>query len=135
MDKTLSFMQFGSKEDARAALKRRATKNLIEAGRKARDPRMSLLATSMKLADFAMVKEKVQKMIDDLVLEKEEEIKRKNDCNTDIFENEKAIAAKTREKGLLENSIADMTTKIGNLKDEIATLEAEIADAHVDQRA
>merc|ERR1719482_1772952 len=108
---------------------------IIDAGHKARDPRMALLATNVKLADFAMVKEKVQKMIDDLGLEKEEEIKTKEDCNTNIFENEKAIAAKTREKALLENSIADMTTKRGNLKDEIATLEAEIADAHVDQKA
>merc|ERR1719174_1152780 len=74
-------------------------------------------------------------MVDDLVAEAKEEVKTKNDCNTDIFENEKAIAAKTREKALLENSIADMTTKRGNLKDAIATLEAEVADAHVDQKA
>merc|ERR1719169_347337 len=61
-------------------------------------------------------------MIDDLKAQKEEEIKTKDDCNTNIYENEVATTAN------LESA------KV-NLGDEIKALETETAAMHVDIKA
>merc|ERR550514_1179381 len=94
---------------------------------------MVALAVSMRagLDSFTTVKDKVNKMIDDLMAEKGEEIKTMDKCRKELKENTDSTEAANEQKADLQAAIDDLTNTIANLKDSIATLNQEIAETRV----
>merc|ERR1719473_815955 len=91
----------------RVSMQDLASQRVMKAAKKAKDPRLSALAVSMKLDAFAFVKEKVEAMISDLLAEKDEEIKKRDTCNADLHSNEQEQKMKYDEKADFQETIAD----------------------------
>merc|ERR1719261_227715 len=108
-----------------------ASKKLLKVAKKSNDPRLSTLAMSMKLDGFAVVKEKVQNMVDDLLAEKEEEIKFRDECTKNLHQNEMDQTAKYAEKDDLQANIDDLDNTLSTLKDEVASLKSQITESQI----
>merc|ERR1719460_384219 len=100
---------------------------MIATAKKIQDPRLSALAVGMKLDNFSMVKEKVQKMVDDLTKEKVTELKTRDECMANLKDNAADTAARNDEKRSLQTNMDDLTMAISNLKDDIANANNEIS--------
>jgi DNA repair exonuclease SbcCD ATPase subunit len=131
--KTLGFIQLSSKI-RRVSVKELASKKLMAAAKKANNPNMAAIAMSMKLDAFGMVKEKVQNMVDDLLAEKDEEIKFRDQCTADLHQNEMDQTAKYAEKDDLQASIDDLDNTLTTLKDEVAGLKQSITNAQIEMK-
>merc|ERR1719473_900387 len=88
----------------------------------------------MKLDAFGMVKEKVQNMIDDLLAQKDEEIKFRDQCTEDLHKNDVDQTAKYAEKDDVQATIDDLSNTLSNLKDEVATLKSEVTSAQIEMK-
>merc|ERR1719506_3664945 len=95
---------------------------------------MIALAATMKLNDFTGVKEKVNKMIEDLQKEKGEEEKFMAECEKNLKENDDAANAKNEERAALETNIDSLTMSTEKLTEEIATLKSEIAQTLMEMK-
>jgi len=107
------------------------SKLLAHAAQKAKDPELSLLAVKARQDAFKEVKANIQKMVDKLVKEKEDEIKKKDYCQVEILQNEHDTQAKTVEKNDLQAKIEDLKSSIHELATEIEALKAEVAELQV----
>jgi len=96
------------------------------------DPRLSMLAVHARLDAFTKVKKSIQDMIDQLVKEKEDEIKHKDFCVDELQTNEAETQAKDQIKNTLEEKIADLAESIVSLKKLQASLKAEITELQVE---
>jgi len=97
------------------------------------DPRLSALAVRLRSpqAAFDKVRKSIQDMIDQLVIEKEEMIKKKDFCVDNIQKNVADTANKQRQRDDHKYKIAGLTDEIKTLTKEIADLKAEIASSYV----
>jgi len=111
-----------------SAHRERFAKHLERVAKKSRDPRLSTLATSVRLDAFTDVKEKIQQMVDKLVAEKEDEIKHKDFCIDEFNKNSATTEELTRNKEKLEAQIADHTQSVADLTAAINQLNQEITD-------
>jgi len=93
-------------------------------------PRMQLstLAVAIGLDSFTKIKEAMDKMVADLKVEQEEEVKFKAHCTKELNLNEKQTYEKTEEKEDLEAKIAKLTKLIKKLTEEIAAANTQIAE-------
>merc|ERR1719238_1745409 len=133
MRNTMGFVQLSSKSK-RAAIRDQASSKVMAAAKAAHNPKVAYLAVSMKLADFGAVKQKVQNMIDDLVAEKAEEIKFKDECGENLHKNGMETTARKGEKEDLETAVADLEMQKANVKDELAVIDQEVAAMHIDMK-
>merc|ERR1719473_1789501 len=118
----------------RVSMQDLASQRVMKAAKKAKDPRLSALAVSMKLDAFSFVKEKVEAMISDLLAEKDEEIKKRDTCNADLHSNEQEQKMKYDEKADLENTIANLENTISGLNDELKVMNDEIDATRVEMK-
>merc|ERR1719436_547744 len=88
----------------------------------AKDPQLSVLATTVELDAFTRVKKAIDDMIAMLKVQQEDEVKKNDYCKAELQENE-MTTAKT------EDHKSDLETKIAELAEAIKALEAGIADA------
>merc|ERR1719198_1716622 len=93
-------------------------------------PRMQLstLAVTVGLDSFTKIKEAMDKMVAELKVEQEEEVKFKTYCTKELDLNEKQTYESTEQKEDLEALIAKLTKLIKTLGEEIASANAQIAD-------
>merc|ERR1719326_868174 len=93
-------------------------------------PRMQLstLAVSVGLDSFTKIKEAMDKMVSELKVEQEDEVKFKAYCTKELNLNEKETYEKTEQKEDLEALIAKRTKLIKKLKEEIADANNQIAE-------
>merc|ERR1719310_922441 len=120
-DKTLGFVQLGSQKSKRAML----AAKLHRVARATHDPRLSTLASRVRLDAFGKVKESLQSMIDNLLKEKEDEIKHKDFCIDSLNTNKKNTELKHREKADAIAKVDDHTTAMATLT---AAIEADKKD-------
>jgi chromosome segregation ATPase len=106
------------KYDAR----QKASKILLAAAQKARNPRLTALAQMSKIDFFSKVKAKIDTMVEALKQESKDEITDRDQCIAELNENEKLTAEKT-------DTRTDLTAKIADLKAQIETLTSDIAAA------
>lgn len=92
---------------------------------------LATLAVSTQLDSFTKVKAMMDKMVADLKVEQEEEVKFKANCETEFNTNEKTTFTKKEEKADLEAKIESLTKLIGTLGEEVATAKSSIADSEV----
>jgi len=134
MRKTMGFVQLKSTSRVRQELRAKAASTVMAAAKAAHNPKVALLAVSMKLADFTEVKAKVQKMIDDLVAEKAEEIKTKDKCKEDLHKNGMDTTARYGDKEDLETEVASLEMQKSTVADELKVISEEVAALHIDMK-
>jgi len=100
----------------------------------AHSPRLSAMASRVKLDAFTKVKKAIDDMITQLGKEKEDEIKHKDFCTDELNQNQLQTEKKTREKADLEAKIEDLELTIKTLTEQIAQLKAEIAELQVQMK-
>jgi hypothetical protein len=124
-----SFAQLSLQSSRRAA----GARILKEIAAKVRDPRLSALAVRVRSPQDAIdeVKDSIQDMIDKLVLEKEEEIKKKDYCVDNIATNERDTDDHSNQRDDHKYNIGELNAEIDTLTREIADLHAEIAATRV----
>merc|ERR1719310_2204264 len=126
--RTFNFVQVSSKSKAQQATRDSAAKVLFQAAKTLHSPRLSALASRVRLDAFTKVKAAIDEMIEALLKEKADEIKHKDFCTDALNTNERETELKQRDIDELEAKIADLTTTIDELTKSIATLTSEIAE-------
>merc|ERR1719265_1526037 len=86
------------------------------------------------LADFTEVKAKVQKMVDDLIAEKAQEIKTKDECRENLHKNGMATTARYGDKEDLETEVANLEMQKSTVADELKVISEEVAALHIDMK-
>merc|ERR1719281_166478 len=107
---------------------------LMEVAKRSGDPRLSTLAQQAKLDAFAKVKKSIQDMVDNLVKEKEDEIKHKDFCIEELNNNERDIEMKERDKADKKAKIDDLEVTIDELGKAMEQLKLEIAEMQVQMK-
>lgn len=130
--KTFNFMETAS--SASSLRRDEASKLLSQAGLKLHSPRLSNLASSVKLDAFTKVKKAIDDMIAELLQEKADEIKHKDFCTEEFNTNLLQTEDKTREKKDLIAQIEDLDMEIKALGEAIDKLKAEIKEMQVQMK-
>merc|ERR1719482_2576550 len=111
-----------------------ASKLLSAVASKTHNPRLSALATRVRLDAFKRVIKAIDDMIAQLLKDKEDEIKHKDYCIEGLNENEKETQKNEHEKKNVIQKIEDLTVEIDELAKAIETLKAEIAEMQVQMK-
>merc|ERR1719171_950531 len=93
--------------------------------------RLSTLAVSVQLDNFAKVKEAMDAMVKELKVEQQEEVEFKSYCNAEFDKNEKSTYEKTDLKEDLEGKMDMLTKQIKQLEEEIAAAKKQVADTEL----
>jgi septal ring factor EnvC (AmiA/AmiB activator) len=104
---------------------------LAAVAKKLNSPRLSTLATQVRLDAFTRVKKAIDDMIAQLLEEKADEIKHKDFCVDEFNTNQLQTEKKEREKQDLIAKIEDLEMTIKQLTEAIDGLKAEIAEMQV----
>jgi hypothetical protein len=107
---------------------------LMDASKRHHSPRLSAMASRVRLDAFTKVKKAIDDMITQLGKEKEDEIKHKDFCTDELNQNQLQTEKKEREKSDLEAKIEDLELTIKTLTEQIAQLKAEIAELQVQMK-
>jgi len=124
--KTLGFLQ--KKSSTTSNRQAEASKLLAALARKNNNPRLLQLSFTVKLDAFTKVKKAIDDMIQQLLKEKQDEIKLKDFCTESFYQNEMQVERKEREKEDLKKLIQDLEMTIDELTKAIETLKMEIAE-------
>merc|ERR1719343_1531867 len=108
-----------------------ASKVLKAAAAKLHSPRLSALATRVRLDAFERVKKAIDDMIAALLKEKDDEIKHKDFCVDELNENQLETEKKERDKSDTELLISELEAHIKKLSEEIEALKGEVAEAQL----
>jgi hypothetical protein len=123
-----SLLQASSRSKKQTSLREQAASVLFAAASKAADPKLSMLASSVRLDAFTRVKKAIDDMVAELMKEAEDEQKHQDFCVKELHENKASTAEKTHTKATTEARIEKIKGNIHKLTKNIETLEAEIAD-------
>merc|ERR1719146_12655 len=127
--KTFNFVQVSRESKLQYQDQRtKAATMLLAAAKKFSNPRLSTLATKVRLDAFTKVIESLDQMKAELKKEKEDDIKMKDFCVEALHENEMAQAMKARDIADLQAKIEQLATQIDELAKAIATLQTEVAE-------
>mmetsp|Transcript_29119 Transcript_29119/g.73550 ORF Transcript_29119/g.73550 Transcript_29119/m.73550 type:complete len:686 (-) Transcript_29119:215-2272(-) len=117
---------------SRGSSKAQASQWLATAARRLSSPRLSLLATRVRLDAFTKVKAAINEMIAQLGKEKAEEFKKKDWCedefNTNTLQTQKKERTKTEVLAQiedLESTVKQLTGAMDNLKSEVKEMEIQ----------
>merc|ERR1719482_235985 len=117
---TFSFAQASSTSKSQKAARDSASKVLSEAAKNLHSPRLSALASRVRLDAFTKVKAAIDEMIEALLKEKKDEIKHKDFCTDALNTNEREAELKQRDIDEVTAKIQDLTTQIDELTKSIA---------------
>ena len=112
----------------------KAAQVLSEVAKKLHSPRLTALATKVRLDAFTRVKKAIDDLVAQLLKEKEDEIKHKDFCVEEFNTNQLQTEKKEHEKEDLLALIEDLELQIKTLTSEIDTLKAEIAEMNVQMK-
>jgi len=130
--KTFNFVQ---KSAVKVSMRREKAARVLEAAaQRNRNPKMAMIASQVKLAAFDKVKESIQKMVDDLMKEKEDEIAFKDYCIDAMNTNEQSTSEKNKDKDDLVAKIDDLTNTVSTLAGEIEGLKNSIAEMRLQMK-
>jgi len=129
-----SFLQTRSTDASQRRVK--AASLLKSLAEKYHQPRLATLAMTVQLDAFTKVKEGITAMVEQLLKEKEDEIKLKDYCVDEFNKNEAETDTKTRDKmdasaaiEDLEHAIKDVTAAIDAIKLDVAELQVQLKRA------
>jgi len=90
-----------------------------------------MLAASGRLDAFTKVKEAIDKMVQELLKEKADEVKHRDSCIAELHDNQVLTEREERTKAEVVSKKEGLQMTITDLGNEIETLNAEIADLHL----
>merc|ERR1712203_1028966 len=131
MGKTFNPAFIQKESAARSERRNKASALLAQMAKKVGNPRLSSLASQVKLDAFTKVKQAIDDMVAQLLQEKTDEIKHKDFCVEEFNTNQLQTEKKEREKEDLIAKIEDLELAIKGLTEEIEALKAEIAEMQV----
>jgi len=133
-DALLKFVQVASSTKLTRTMRSRdrAALLLTQKAKALHRPRLSALAISMRNDAFAKVLENIKNMVVVLKKEQKDDMKKKDFCVKELHENEMETTDKTNTKEDLTQTIADLESSAGTLKEEIVATTAEIAEMQVE---
>eukprot|EP00929_Paragymnodinium_shiwhaense_P022926 TRINITY_DN1449_c0_g1_i1.p1 TRINITY_DN1449_c0_g1~~TRINITY_DN1449_c0_g1_i1.p1 ORF type:complete len:724 (+),score=311.15 TRINITY_DN1449_c0_g1_i1:80-2173(+) len=121
-----SFLQL--QQSAISESRRKAAGILLTAAAKANNPKLSMLASSVKLDAFEKVKKAIDDMVADLLKEADDEMKHRDTCKDELAENDRDTQKQEHAKEATQMKIATLEQNIKELSSTIATLKAEVED-------
>jgi len=127
-----AFMQTESKDKSERRSK--AATLLRAVANKLNSPRLSAIATKVRLDAFTKVKKAIDDMVGQLLKEKADEIKHKDFCVEEFNSNQLQTEKKDREKEDLLALIEDLELTIKTLTNEVATLKSEVQELQVQMK-
>merc|ERR1719199_1988175 len=123
-----------TESSSRSARRNQAASVLAAVAKKVNNPRLSALATKVRLDAFTRVKKAIDDLVAQLLKEKEDEIKHKDFCVEEFNTNQLQTEKKEHEKEDLLALIEDLELQIKTLTSEIETLKSEIAEMNVQMK-
>jgi len=120
--------------EARSERRSKAAAVLSAVAKKLNSPRLSAIATKIRLDAFTKVKKAIDDMVAQLLKEKADEIKHKDFCVEEFNTNQLQTEKKDREKEDLIALIEDLELTIKTLTSEIDTLKSEVAEMQVQMK-
>merc|ERR1719159_868132 len=132
--KSLGFLQLHAQSQRNAAQRAQAVQFLSDAGKKLNSRRISYLATRMRFDPFGKLRDGIDNMVGSLGKEKDDEIHHKDDCVTDLNENDKQTTERNEHKSDVEQEINDLEADISRLDEEEKRLAQEISDAQIEMK-
>ena len=127
-----AFMQMESK--VQSERRNKAAQVLTDVAKKLNSPRLTALATRVRLDAFVRVKKAIDDLTAQLLKEKEDEIKHKDFCVEEFNTNQLQTEKKEHEKEDLLALIEDLELQIKTLTSEIETLKSEITEMNVQMK-
>jgi len=113
-----------------------AAKALRAAAQKSKNPELNMLATRVELDAFTKVKKMIDEMITKLKIQQEDEVKKKDWCDSEFQENTMETMKKEDLKEDQIVKIEDLGSAIKTLTEEIEAAKAQIQQMQIDmQRA
>merc|ERR1719313_1766549 len=132
--KSLGFLQLHALSQRNAAQRAEAVKFLAEAGNKLSSPRISYLATRMRFDPFGKLRDGIDNMVGALGKEKGDEIHHKDDCISDLNENDKQTTERHEHKADVEQEINDLNAEEEQFTADEKRLLQEISDAQIEMK-
>merc|ERR1719326_2634373 len=123
---------FVQKESRSNSERRGQAAQLLRAvAKKVSNPRLATLAEAVQLDAFTRVKKAIDDMVQQLLKEKEDEIKHKDFCTDEFNTNELQTEKKTRAKEDVTAKISDLEMTIKQLTEALEQLQSEISELQV----
>merc|ERR1719156_518186 len=132
--KSLGLLQVHAQSQRNAAQRAQAVQFLADAGKKLNSPRISYLATRMRFDPFGKLRDGIDNMVGSLGKEKDDEIHHKDDCVSDLNENDKQTTERNEHKADVEQEINDLNADEEHLDAEEKRLAQEISDAQIEMK-
>jgi len=120
--------------EAHSERRSKAAAVLSAVAKKLNSPRLSAIATKVRLDAFVKVKKAIDDMVAQLLKEKADEIKHKDFCVEEFNTNQLQTEKKDREKEDLLALIEDLELTIKTLTSEIDTLKSEVTEMQVQMK-
>merc|ERR1719229_971370 len=127
-----AFVQTESRANSERRSKAAAV--LASVAKKLNSPRLSAIATKVRLDAFTRVKKAIDDMVAQLLKEKADEIKHKDFCVEEFNTNQLQTEKKEREKADLIAKIEELELTIKTLTSEIDVLKSEVAEMQVQMK-
>merc|ERR1719272_154665 len=118
----------------RSERRTKAAEVLSRVAKKLNSPRLSAIATKVRLDAFVRVKKAIDDMVAQLLTEKADEIKHKDFCVDEFNTNQLQTEKKDRSKEDLLALIEDLDLTIKTLTSEIDALKSEVAEMQVQMK-
>jgi len=132
--KSLGLLQVHAQSQRNAAQRAQAVQFLADAGKKLNSPRMSYLATRMRYDPFGKLRDGIDNMVGALGKEKTDEIHHKDDCVSDLNQNDKQTTERNEHKSDVEQEINDLNAEEDALTVDEKRLLQEISDAQIEMK-
>jgi hypothetical protein len=136
VSRTYAFVQFTSSTDRTVQNRAKAAALLRGVATKAKNPELSILATTVELDTFGRVKKAIDDMVSMLKTQQSDEVKKNDWCNSELHLNEVAMTKNEDRKATLSSKADELGMTLKTHTDEIAAANQQIAQLQVDlQRA
>jgi len=126
-DEARDLMFFQKSSSTRKKVNEALRARVVKALERAKSPKVSALAIMAKTDVMAKVKEAIDNMVVELKKQQQDEVKKKDFCVEELYQNERETTQKYELKADLETKIADLTALSQELKEGIEAAAAEVA--------
>jgi len=123
-----SFLQLGAARAAPSGRAAAARQRAAQALRRTGNPKLALIAEAVQLDAFTKVKEAINKMIEELRVQQDEEVEHRDWCKTELAKNDRSMAEQEDKQASLEGQLADLKRTLGELTEEIKAKTEAVAE-------
>jgi len=111
-----------------------ASRMLRKAGLQFRSPQMLQLSSAARNDAFAKMRENIDALVAGLKQAQKDDNAKKDFCRAEFNENERQTAEKSDTKGDLEAKVAELASLIETLKEDLANIIKQIAEAQIQMK-